>query len=47
MANFSIEILKNKDKLNLFRENAYQHAKKFDIHKIIPKYEDVYKKLVK
>ena len=47
MANFSIEILKNKDNLNLLSENAYKHAKKFDIHRIIPKYEDVYKKLVK
>ena len=47
MAMYSIEILKNKEKHNLLRENAYEHAKKFDIHKIIPKYEDVYKKLVK
>ena len=47
MAMYSIEILKNKEKHNLFRENAYKHAKKFDIHNIISKYEDVYKKLVK
>ena len=47
MAKFSIELLKDKNKLNLLRENAHEHAKKFDIHKIVPKYEDVYKKLVK
>ncbi|HEY0298085.1 MAG TPA: N-acetyl-alpha-D-glucosaminyl L-malate synthase BshA [Arachidicoccus sp.] len=37
-----IELLKNDDLLNRFKEQAYQHALQFDISKIVPIYENMY-----
>jgi L-malate glycosyltransferase len=38
----SIEILKDEDLLSTFKANAAEHAKQFDIHKIVPQYETLY-----
>ncbi|BAV10284.1 N-acetyl-alpha-D-glucosaminyl L-malate synthase BshA [Filimonas lacunae] len=37
-----VELLTNEDKLNIFKEQAYEQACRFDIHNIIPKYEKLY-----
>ena len=43
----SIEkLLKDDDLLEIFKTNAYNEAKKFDINNVVPLYEDVYKKLL-
>ncbi len=42
MANNAISILKDDTELNKFKANAYQQAKKFDITKILPMYEELY-----
>ena len=44
MAEFAIELLSDEEKLQQFRENAYQHAQQFDIENILPQYEKVYEK---
>lgn len=47
MANFAIQILENENTLNRFRNGAYEQALKFDIRKILPLYENLYKSLIK
>lgn len=47
MANNAITLLKNETKLNLFKENAFKHAQKFDINNILPQYEKLYQSLIK
>lgn len=42
----SLELLLNEDKLAKFKENALEHAKKFDIALIIPQYEALYEKVL-
>lgn len=42
MSNRAFEILANHDKHQKFRENAYEHAKQFDIKNVIPKYLQLY-----
>ena len=43
----SIEkLLKDDDLLEIFKTNAYNEAKKFDINNVVPLYEEVYKKLL-
>ena len=42
MSHFAIHLLKDNDKLNAFKEAAYQHALQFDIKHIIPIYEKLY-----
>jgi glycosyltransferase involved in cell wall biosynthesis len=42
MAKNCIYLLNNEDRLNKFRENAIARARKFDIHAILPKYEEIY-----
>ena len=42
MAKNCIYLLNNEDRLNKFRENALARARKFDIHAILPKYEEIY-----
>jgi glycosyltransferase involved in cell wall biosynthesis len=37
-----IKILENKETLNQFKEAAYQQALTFDIHNIVPLYENLY-----
>tara|TARA_B100000927_G_scaffold279100_1_gene262398 strand:- start:80 stop:1216 length:1137 start_codon:yes stop_codon:yes gene_type:complete len=45
MANDIILLLQNQDLLEKFKLNAFDHASNFDIHKVLPKYLNVYFKL--
>ena len=45
MANDTIALLKDTDKLNQFKNNALAHAKTFDLPNILPQYEAVYQEL--
>ncbi|MBE7634612.1 N-acetyl-alpha-D-glucosaminyl L-malate synthase BshA [Tenacibaculum finnmarkense] len=47
MATNAIKILKNEAILAEFKENAKQHIKVFSLEKILPMYEDIYKKCSK
>jgi N-acetyl-alpha-D-glucosaminyl L-malate synthase BshA len=47
MAKNALTILINNSTLEQFKNAAYQQAKQFDIHKILPLYEDLYESLVK
>ena len=44
MSEFAITILKNEDALEKMKLAAYEHALSFDISKIIPHYETIYKR---
>jgi len=46
MANNALRLLKNPELHEIFRQNAYQHAKKFDIQNILPAYEAYYKEII-
>src|SRR3954467_2279423 len=46
MSNQALDILKNEETLNQFKQNAAQHANTFDIHNIIPIYEKLYDKVL-
>ena len=46
MARNAISILKDDATLNVFKNNAYEQAKKFDITKILPMYEALYAKVI-
>jgi L-malate glycosyltransferase len=46
MANNAIRILKDDATLNQFKANAFEQAKKFEISKILPMYENLYKEVV-
>jgi len=45
MANDTIALLNDADKLNAFKNNALAHAKTFDLPNILPQYEAVYQEL--
>ena len=45
MANDTIDLLKDADKLNQFKNNALAHAKTFDLPNILPLYEQIYQEL--
>ena len=45
MTNDAIEILSDKNLHKTFKMNARKRAEDFDIHEIVPKYENVYKDL--
>jgi len=45
MANDTIALLKDAEKLNAFKNNALAHAKTFDLPNILPQYEAVYQEL--
>jgi N-acetyl-alpha-D-glucosaminyl L-malate synthase BshA len=45
MAIDTLSLLKDKEKLNTFKENALAHAYTFDLPNILPQYEAVYQKL--
>ena len=45
MANDTIALLKDTEKLNVFKNNALAHAKTFDLPNILPQYEVVYQEL--
>ena len=44
MAKNAIKILKDSTKLINFKKNAKQQANMFDVHNIVPHYEDIYKR---
>ena len=46
MAENSISLLMDDNKLNLFKENALKQAHAFDVHKILHEYEDFYKLVI-
>ncbi len=42
MSRCAIELLLDEEKLNLFKQQAYEQAARFDIHNIVPQYEKLY-----
>jgi N-acetyl-alpha-D-glucosaminyl L-malate synthase BshA len=46
MANHSIELLSNPEKLHIFKKNALEQAKHFDIQVIMPQYERFYTRVI-
>jgi len=46
MSNDICCLIANSNLLNSFKSNALKHAKKFDLNNILPKYEEVYNKLI-
>ncbi len=46
MSRNAIHILENETLLKIFTEHAGMHAKKFDIHNIVPKYEALYNRFL-
>ena len=44
MATYAIALLSNKERLAKFKKQAYTHATKFDVQKIVPQYEALYQK---
>jgi N-acetyl-alpha-D-glucosaminyl L-malate synthase BshA len=46
MAKNAISILKDDATLNMFKANAYEQAKRFDINKILPMYEALYREVL-
>jgi len=47
MANNAIRILENKETQQLFRKNALEQAKKFDLSEVLPLYEELYESVLK
>ncbi len=47
MSQQSLSILKDEKTLKTFKENAANYAKQFDIHNIIPQYEELYERILK
>ncbi len=46
MGNFAIDILQNDERLNQFKNAAYEQALKFDIHNVVPQYEKLYERFL-
>jgi glycosyltransferase involved in cell wall biosynthesis len=46
MSQQALQILQSDETLRQFRERASAHAKKFDIHHIVPLYEKLYKRFL-
>jgi L-malate glycosyltransferase len=46
MANYTLDILKDQETLNAFKDRALEHAKTFNIDSIIPLYENLYKEVI-
>jgi N-acetyl-alpha-D-glucosaminyl L-malate synthase BshA len=46
MANNSLKILSDERLLKKFKNGAYKQASKFDIHNILPQYEELYEKII-
>ncbi|KVV15989.1 N-acetyl-alpha-D-glucosaminyl L-malate synthase BshA [Flavobacterium sp. TMP13] len=46
MAENALRILRDEEVLKEFKRNAFEVAKKFDIHNILPKYEALYEKAI-
>ena len=47
MAENALNILESDESLNKFKAAAYNEAKKFDIHTILPMYEELYERVIK
>ncbi|MCX6292420.1 MAG: N-acetyl-alpha-D-glucosaminyl L-malate synthase BshA [Bacteroidetes bacterium] len=47
MAKNAIHILENDERLFKFKHQALEHAKKFDIRKILPMYESLYERVIR
>lgn len=47
MGNHALDILSDDDRLQTFKQNAFEQAKSFDINLIMPKYEAYYEKVLK
>ena len=47
MASNAIKILSDKSLKNKYRSQAFENAKKYDIKKIIPLYEEIYDEAIK
>jgi L-malate glycosyltransferase len=47
MANYAIQILENENSLQQFRKGAIEQSMNFDIRKILPLYEELYRSLIK
>ena len=47
MTQQALEILRNDDTLKAFKKRAAEHAKKYDIHNIVPLYEKLYERVLK
>ncbi|HRN46509.1 MAG TPA: N-acetyl-alpha-D-glucosaminyl L-malate synthase BshA [Niabella sp.] len=47
MSRKAIEILKNDDTLNAFKQRAFEYAQTFNMESIIPQYEAIYKRFCK
>ncbi len=46
MTDYTLEILKTKESLDMFRKNAREHASKFSTLNVVPQYENLYASLV-
>jgi glycosyltransferase involved in cell wall biosynthesis len=46
MAANALKILSDDNTLNVFKTNAFETAKQFQIDKIVPKYEEVYQQAI-
>jgi N-acetyl-alpha-D-glucosaminyl L-malate synthase BshA len=46
MADFAIQLLQNEDMLRRFRANALEQARRFDIDRILPEYEQYYEEVI-
>ncbi len=46
LSRLGLELMKNDDMLNIFKQNAKEQAMKFDIHHIVPIYEELYERFV-
>ena len=46
MSQFALDILKSDERLASFKESAKKQAERFDIHNIIPLYEDLYLRVI-
>jgi glycosyltransferase involved in cell wall biosynthesis len=46
MAANALQIVQNQETLDQFKANAIQTAEKFDIHHILPLYEEVYQRAI-
>jgi len=46
MADQAVYILEDEERLNTFKENALNHARKFDLATILPQYENFYREVI-
>jgi hypothetical protein len=46
MCKNALTILSDEEKLKEFKGNALEQAKKFDINRIVPEYEELYQKFI-